>query len=97
MIAGVGFAMIAFATTANTTLQTVAPNHLRGRVMSVYMLVFVGSIPFGNLLMGGLAHLFGAPVALLIGAGVSLAAVIAGWILRRPAEKDLAKSSFYDA
>jgi MFS family permease len=97
LIAGVGFAMIAFATTANTTLQTVAPNHLRGRVMSVYMLVFAGSIPFGNLLMGGLAHLYGAPVALLIGAGVSLAAVIAGWVLRRPAEKDLAKSSFYDA
>src|SRR6266481_1595528 len=35
LIAGVGIAQIAFATTANTALQTVAPNHLRGRVMSV--------------------------------------------------------------
>jgi hypothetical protein len=57
------------------------------------MLVFAGSIPFGNLLTGGLAHLFGAPIALLLCAGVSLAAAIVGWILRKPAEKDLAKST----
>ena len=94
LIAGVGFAMIAFSATANTTVQTVAPDHLRGRVMSVYMLVFAGSIPFGNLITGGLAHLFGAPVALLVGAGVSLVAVISAWVLRKPAEKDLAKPAY---
>jgi MFS family permease len=89
--------MIAFSATANTTLQTVAPDHLRGRVMSVYMLVFAGSVPFGNLITGGLAHLFGAPVALLAGAVISLAAAIYGWVLRRPAEKDLAKPAYeYD-
>src|SRR5437763_16783078 len=92
LIACVGFAQIAFSATANTTLQTVAPDHLRGRVMSVYMLVFAGSIPFGNLFIGGLAHLLGAPVALLIGAGFSLAAALTGWILRKPAEKSLADS-----
>src|SRR5207248_4114269 len=91
LIASTGFAQIAFSATANTTVQTVAPNHLRGRVMSVYMLVFAGSIPFGNLFIGGLAHLLGAPVALLVGAGVSLVAVISAWVLRKPAEKDLAK------
>jgi MFS family permease len=94
LIAGVGFAMIAFSATANTTLQTVAPDHLRGRVMSVYMLVFAGSVPFGNLITGGLAHFFGAPAALLVGAGISLAAAICGWVLRRPAEKDLAKPAY---
>src|SRR2546426_2984593 len=94
LIAGVGFAMIAFSATANTTVQTVAPDHLRGRVMSVYMLVFAGSIPFGNLITGGLAHLYGAPVALLVGAGVSLVAVISAWVLRKPAEKDLAKPAY---
>src|SRR5206468_3060786 len=57
LIAGTGFAMIAFSATANTTLQTVAPDYLRGRVMSVYMLIFAGSIPFGNLFTGGLTHL----------------------------------------
>jgi MFS family permease len=92
LIAAVGFALIAFSATANTTLQTVAPDYLRGRVMSVYMLVFAGSVPLGNLLTGGLAHLYGAPIALLSCAGISLVAVIVGWLLRKPAEKDLAVS-----
>jgi len=92
LIASTGFAQIAFSATANTTIQTVAPDHLRGRVMSVFMLVFAGSIPFGNLFIGGLAHLLGASIALLIGAGLSLAAALTGWILRKPAEKSLAES-----
>ena len=93
LIAMVGFAMIAFSATANTTVQTVVPDHLRGRVMSVYMLVFAGSIPFGNLLTGGLAHLYGVQVALLIGVGISLVAAVTGWVLRKPAERDLAEPS----
>src|SRR2546426_976928 len=43
LIAGVGGAEIAFATLAMTLLQTVAPDHLRGRVMSVCILFFDGS------------------------------------------------------
>src|SRR5947209_8484690 len=80
LIASVGFAQIAFSALANTTLQTVAPDHLRGRVMSVYMLVFAGSTPLGNLFTGGVAHFFGAPISLLSGALFSLVAAIAGWI-----------------
>lgn len=93
LIAGVGFAQIAFSAAANTTLQTVAPDYLRGRVMSVYMLVFAGTIPLGNLFTGGIAHLFGAPIALLAGAAISLIAATVGWILRKPAEKSLAEAS----
>ncbi len=92
LIAFVGFAQITFTAIANTTLQTVTPDHLRGRVMGVYMLVFNGSIPLGNLFTGGLAHLFGAPIALLAGAAPSLVAAIAGWVFRSSAEKDVAKS-----
>ncbi|HYK84158.1 MAG TPA: MFS transporter [Ktedonobacteraceae bacterium] len=92
LIAGTGFAQIAFSATSNTTLQTVAPDYLRGRVMSVYMLVFAGSVPLGNLLTGGLAHWFGAPIALLIEAGVSFVATAIGWFMRKPAEKNLAES-----
>jgi MFS family permease len=92
LIAGVGFAQIAFSATANMIVQTVAPDRLRGRVMSVYMMVFAGSVPPGNLFTGGLAHLFGAPVALLAGAGLSLAAGVVAWTLRAPAEKSLAES-----
>jgi len=96
LIAGVGFAQIAFSALANTTLQTVTPDHLRGRVMSVYMMVFAGSTPLGNLFTGGLAHLYNAPVALLIGAMLSLIAAVTCWILRKPAEKSLAESSLID-
>jgi MFS family permease len=96
LIAGVGFAQIAFSALANTTLQTVTPDHLRGRVMSVYMMVFAGSTPLGNLFIGGLAILFNAPIALLAGAMLSLIAAVGGWLLRKPAEKSLADSSLID-
>ena len=93
LIAAVGFSQIVFSAAANTTLQTVAPDYLRGRIMSVYMLVFAGTVPLGNLFTGGIAHLFGAPIALLLGAVISLIAAIVGWVLRRPAEKSLAQAS----
>jgi len=93
LIAAVGFAMIAFSANSNTALQTVTPDHLRGRVMSVYMVVFAGSVPLGNLLTGGLAHVYGASIALLVGACLSMVAAIAGWMLRSSAEKSLAEAS----
>lgn len=91
LIAAVGFTQIAFSAVANSTLQIISPDHLRGRIMSVYMLVFAGSIPVGNLFTGGLAALFGAPISLIAGAGLSLIAAVAGWILRAPAEKAVAE------
>jgi MFS family permease len=93
LIAAVGFAMIAFSANSNTALQTVTPDHLRGRVMSVYMVVFAGSVPLGNLFTGGLAHLYGAPFALVVGGCLSLVAAIVGWLLRSSAEKSLAEAS----
>lgn len=93
LIAAVGFAQMVFSAPSNTLIQTVTPDYLRGRVMSVYMMVFAGSIPPGNLLTGGLAHLWGAPITLLIEAVLSLSAVAAGWLLRAPAEKDLASTT----
>jgi MFS family permease len=95
LIAAVGFAQIAFSAIANTTLQTVAPDHLRGRVMSVYMVVFAGSTPIGNLFTGALAAPFGASIALLVGALVSLASAIVGWFYRKPAEQSLAQATSF--
>ncbi len=92
LIAAVGFTMIAFSANSNTALQTVTPDHLRGRVMSVYMVVFAGSVPLGNLFTGGLAHFYGASISLLVGACLSLVAAVVGWILRSPAEKSLAEA-----
>ena len=89
LIASVGFTEEAFAMQAMTTLQTVAPDHLRGRVMSVCILFFDGSLPLGYLLMGWLSSLSSASSAMLIGALLSLMVAGAGWMWRKPAEKDV--------
>ena len=87
-----GFAMLAFVATANTTLQTISPEHLRGRVMGVYMLVFNGTTPFGNFLIGWLAGLIGISLTLVISALAGLVAVVVAWFRRAPAEKDLKRA-----
>jgi MFS family permease len=92
LLVGVGFAQVVMTATANTTIQTVTPNYLRGRVISVYLLVYSGGMPVGNLLAGGLTTLFGAPIAFLIGGVPCFVAAIVGWILRKPAERSLAAS-----
>ena len=80
LIAAVGFAETAFAVGATTMLQMLAPDHLRGRVMSIYVLCFDGSLPLGYMLVGWLSALCGAPIALLICALVSLLMAGAGWM-----------------
>ena len=55
-----GWAQITYSATANSTLQVNTPNHLRGRVMSLYSLLHGGTAPFGNLLAGGVSGAFGA-------------------------------------
>ncbi len=70
----VGFGAITMAATANTTIQLNVPDALRGRVISVYTTVFVGSTPLGGLISGWLASRFGVDVALAIG-GVASAIV----------------------
>jgi MFS family permease len=91
LLIGVGFVQIVVTATANTTIQVVTPNALRGRVMSAYLLVYAGSM-VGNLLAGVLTTLFGAPIAFLIGSIPCLVAAIGGWLLRKSAEKSLAES-----
>ncbi len=90
LIAAVGFAQIVMTATANTTIQMVTPHYLRGRVISVYLLVYSGGMPLGNLFATGLATLFSTPISLLIGGILCLAAAIIGWLMRKPAEKSLA-------
>jgi len=80
LIASVGGTEIIFTTLAVTMLQTVAPDHLRGRVMSVAILFFDGSLPLGYLLMGWLAVRYGAPSALFIGALLSPLVAGGGWL-----------------
>jgi MFS family permease len=78
-----GFASIAFSATANTMLQTNSPDHMRGRVMSLFAMVFAGATPIGALLTGTVAHLFNAQVALAVGATPCLAVAIYAWFMIR--------------
>lgn len=74
LMVAVGYGGILMAATANTTLQLVVPDGLRGRVMAVYTTIFAGSTPIGGPLMGGLASIFSVGISLVVG-GV-LAAVV---------------------
>lgn len=65
LLVALGFAGVTFATTANTLLQLNAPDELRGRVMSLYVLLFIGSTPLGGLLIGSLSSVIGVTATLL--------------------------------
>jgi MFS family permease len=80
-LAVLGGAMMACSSLVNTLLQKRAPARLRGRVLSLYAMAWLGLLPIGNLLAGALAQRLGARAGLLVGAGgiaVALAA-IAAW------------------
>jgi MFS family permease len=57
----VGFSMMTQMACSNTLIQSMVPDHLRGRVMSVYSMMFMGMAPFGAFLAGWLSHLLGQP------------------------------------
>jgi Arabinose efflux permease len=71
-----GFGMLLFFATSNTTLQTIVPDEMRGRVMGIWSLVFGMMIPVGSIEAGAVANLFGTPFALGFGAIICLAAAI---------------------
>jgi len=79
-----GVAVLTFSTTANLLCQLGSAPHLRGRVMALYVLVFLGGTPLGAPLIGAVAQLLGPRSGLLLGGAVSaLAAVVgAGYVLR---------------
>ena len=70
---------------SNTLIQSMVPDHLRGRVMAVYSMMFMGMAPFGSFFAGALADRVGAAVTVAIGgvaciAGSALfAARLPGW------------------
>ncbi len=81
-----GFFGLVLVASCNTTLQLDAPDELRGRVMSLYTLVWGGAFPFGALLVGAISERWGVSTALLVNGVLGLAglALIGAW-WRRPA------------
>jgi MFS family permease len=62
-----GFGFMVQMAASNTVLQTIVDEDKRGRVMSFYMMAFMGTAPFGSLLAGSVAERIGAPHTLLFG------------------------------
>ena len=63
----VGFAIVTSVAVTNTLLQQLVTDEMRGRVMSMFILSFIGTMPIGNLLGGAVSHRYGAPMALAAG------------------------------
>jgi MFS family permease len=70
-----GWGLIAMAATTNMIIQLSTPDHLRGRVVSVYLTVFAGSTPIGGVASGAIAATAGTPAAFIVAGVVSLLAV----------------------
>jgi MFS family permease len=65
-----GFFMMVEMAASNTLIQSMIPNRLRGRVMSVYSMMFMGMAPMGALVAGALAAPLGAPITVAIGGAI---------------------------
>lgn len=76
MLAFMGWSMIIFSASANSIIQLTVENRFRGRVMSVYALVFGGMAPLGSLYSGTLSHWWGAKITFILSGILSLVFVL---------------------
>jgi predicted MFS family arabinose efflux permease len=74
-----GVALMVVFSTVTSLIQLIAPNEMRGRVMSIYMVAFRGGMPLGSLVSGYVAAFIGAP--LVIGINGGLLIVVAAYFL----------------
>jgi len=79
MLALLGAAAVTFAATINSTLQLAVSPEMRGRVMALYSVVFLGSTPIGGPLTGWLAETYDPRVALFLAGATGL---FAAWLAR---------------
>jgi MFS family permease len=73
-----GLATLSFIGSSNILLQTLSPDDMRGRAISVYSMILLGFVPLGSLLIGSLATLLTLRWTFVLGGGVSL--LVALWI-----------------
>jgi MFS family permease len=73
LLVPVGFSMMVEMSASNTLIQAMVPDRLRGRVMAVYSMMFMGMAPFGSLLAGTLAQRLGAPATVAAGGAACIA------------------------
>lgn len=81
---GIGAAFTLFAANANALVQLAAPDHLRGRLVALYLFAFVGLAPLGSLLSGTLVEVGGTGLAFVVAGSVGLAATAVATLTHRP-------------
>jgi len=74
-----GFSMMVQMASSNTLIQSMVPDELRGRVMAVYSMMFMGMAPVGALLAGTLAGRLGAPLTVAVGGAACIAGAGLFW------------------
>jgi len=80
----VGFCSITFTALVNSTIQLNSSDNMRGRVMSVYTLVFAGVTPIGSLFAGNITEFTSAPVCMIISGLIGMAAAsYTIWVLNK--------------
>ena len=85
-----GFCVMIQMASSNTLIQSMVPDRLRGRVMSVYAMTFMGMAPLGSLLAGSLAHTVGPTWTVAMGGSIAvLGAIVFG--LKLPALRPVAR------
>jgi MFS family permease len=79
LLVPVGFCVMVQMASSNTLIQSMVPDRLRGRIMSIYSMMFMGMMPVGALLSGALAERIGAPWTVAMGGiGAIAGAIIFG-------------------
>ena len=83
-----GFAIVCSVAVTNTLLQKLVTDQMRGRVLSLFMLSFIGAMPIGNLIAGAASQRFGAPRTLAVG-GLIIIVFVALVTWRNPRLREL--------
>ena len=83
-----GACMVMVFAMLSSLVQLIAPNEMRGRVMSIYMVAFRGGMPLGSLIAGWIASMTSAPVVLTVN-GVLLSSVAAWFLLKSHGVREL--------
>ena len=93
LLVAIGVAFTLFTVNANALIQLGSPDHLRGRLIGLYLFAFVGLAPIGGLFAGWLAELGGTSLAFVVAGATSLATVALATIARSRDSRRLLVSS----
>jgi MFS family permease len=87
LLVGIGVSFTLFTANANALVQLASPDHLRGRLIAIYLFAFVGTAPVGGMFTGWLAELGGTPLAFSIAGVTALATILVANARRTAAQR----------